>query len=142
MNALVEKRARIAKIRAIEKRVATFALARADRELRHVESIVERLKALGTELSVSDGATSGAALAAISETKMRLAGATRATAKPLREAAKVRAELHASAMTAHGKADGAVSLFRQSCASEAKADAIRADANRIARRADISGDDE
>lgn len=142
MKALVEKRARIARIRVIQKRVAVFALARADRELRHVESIVERLRMLGTELNVGAGTTSGAAISAISETRMRLALADRATAKPLRDAATRRDEHHASAMTAHRKADGAETMFRQASANAAKADVVRADANRIARHADISGGDE
>lgn len=141
MKALVERRARIAKIRVIEKRAAEFALARADRELRHVESIVERLKALGEELGVSDGTTSGATLAATAETKIRLANAGRATVKPLRDAATRRDEHHASAMTAYRKANGAETMFRQSSANAAKADAIRTDTNRIARRADVSGGD-
>lgn len=141
MKALVERRARIAKIRVIEKRVAEFALARADRELRHVESIVERLKALGNELGVSNGTTTGATLAATAETKMRLAGAGLATIKPLLDAVTRRDEHHASAMTAHRKAEGAESMFQQSSANAAKAGAVRADANRIARRADISGGD-
>ena len=141
MSAQVTKRARIAKIRGIEKRIAKFALARADRELRHVESIVERLKALGNDLGVADGTTSGAALAAISETRMRLAGASRATAKPLLDAATRRDEHQTSAMAAHRKADGVESLLQQSSAKAAMAKAVRADANRIARRADISGGD-
>lgn len=141
MKKLVERRARIAKIRGIEKRMAEFALGRANRELRHIESIVERLKGLGNELGVADGTTSGATLAAFSETKMRLAGASRATAKPLLDAATRREQQYASAVTANRKADGAETLFQQSSANAAKADAVRADANRISRRADISGGD-
>lgn len=139
MSAQVTKRARIAKVRGIEKRLAEIALGRANRELRHVESIVERLKMLENELGTTGGTTSGAALAAISEMKMRLASAGRATAKPLRDAATRRDEQYASAMTAHRKADGAESMLRQSSAEAAKAEAIRADASRIVRRADMSG---
>jgi hypothetical protein len=141
MKAVVEQRARIAKIRIIEKRVAAFALARADRELNHVENIVERLAALGNDLNTGAGANSGASLAAISETRMRLANAGRAAAVPLLDAATRRDERHASAITANRKADGADAMFRQSSVNAAKKEAIRADANRISRRVAISGSD-
>jgi hypothetical protein len=141
MNSLVERRARIARIRMIERRVAEFALARADRELKHVENIVERLGMLRDELGLADGETSGATLAATAEMKMRLASASQAAARPLLEASNRRQEQHAFTLSAHRKADGAQTLLEKSSANAAKADATRADANRIARRAMISGED-
>ena len=134
MSAQITKRARIAKIRGIEKRVAELGLARADRELRHIEGIAGRLKALKSDLDTADCATTGASLAARTELKMRLATAARATIKPLNDAANRRSEQRAAATVAHRKADGAQTLLDRVSVEAVKAIDHRADANRIAGR--------
>ncbi len=134
MNAHVKTCARIAKIRAIERRIAELGLARADRDLRHIEGIVARLKALTSDLGAADFIPTGASFAARSELKLRLDRAARATLKPLAEATNRRVEKHSGAVTAHLKSGGAQTVLQRTLATVAKADEHRANANRITRR--------
>lgn len=135
MKAVIEKRARIAKIRTIEKRIAEIALARAGRDLKHIESIVERLAGLKSGLGIAEGETTAASLASRFETRLRLANASRATAAPLADAIRRQSQKQNAAMSAQQKADGADKLLQRSSDASDRTTAIRADANRIARRA-------
>ncbi len=141
MKSQVDKRIRIAKVRSIEKRMAELALARADRELRHVESIAARLTALKADLGTAGCKPTGASLAAKAEITMRLDGAASATAKPLLDAMNRRVEKHNASLVALRKSDGADTLLERASVAFVRAHERRADANRIARRVDISGDD-
>ncbi|MBC6436511.1 hypothetical protein FM036_47585 [Nostoc sp. HG1] len=140
MKSLVEKRGRIAKVRAIQKRVAELELANADRRLQHIRGIVERLATLKSGLSEVGAQTNGASLAARSETNMRLNNASRATAVPLNEAIAGRARKNAAMLAAHRTADGAETLLQRSTASFERAKETRTDANRVSRRSRFLGD--
>lgn len=138
MSALVQRRRRIAKIRGIEKRIAELALANATRELKHIESVVDRLAALKSDLRQSDVVSTGAVLASYSEMITRLDRASSATSKPLAAAIDRRLNVQSANMQAHQKCEGADRLLQKSSEIDAREDERRMDANRIARRPDPS----
>jgi hypothetical protein len=134
MNALVERRTRIVKVRGIEKRIAELALAQAHRDLSHVEAVVERLAALNANLPIGDNMLTGAALAAHSEMKMRLAHASNAMSKPLAAAKGRHRESFAAHVQVVQKCEGANRLLQKARDVTSQSAERYADANRIFRR--------
>jgi hypothetical protein len=134
MRKLSERASRIVRVRAIEHRVAAARQAAAERRIADLLGIAGRIGSLRSSLCVSEGATGGQALRAMTEMLQRLGRAEADLAQPIVQAEAHHRQAFAVRLEARSREDGAERLRDKVAAGEAGAIALREASNRIFRK--------
>lgn len=133
MTNIADRRHRIAKIRSVERRVAEYQLARADRAIEHIRQIQSRISTLRSGTHIELGQHDGGTLAANAEMAVRLDNAKHITTAPLVEAAERREGQMLVAIHARQREDGAKKLAETAGRNAQAAADQKANTNRIHR---------
>lgn len=134
MNAPSQRRARIARVRTLEHRLAAARHVGAQREAQALAAIARRLATLNAGVGVGSGVVLGQSLSAISELSTRLGKAEASLAAPIRQAETHRAATDANRIAAHRKEQSALRLADKATARERYERELRADADRPHRK--------
>lgn len=130
MNRLSERRARIARVRSLQSRLAVAELAIADTALTNLHSISARVSALRNALSPAAGYAKGLELRSLFETGFRLDHAKEELRLPISAATQEREEAAEAQRNAKRREDGAVRLRDNAVLAAQAEQALRANANR------------
>jgi hypothetical protein len=130
MSRLSDRRARIARVRSLESRLAAAELAVADTALANLYSISARVLALRNALNPAAGYAKGLELRSLFETGFRLDHAKEALRLPISAATQEREEAANAQRNAKRREDGALRLRDAAHLAEQAEQALRVDANR------------
>jgi hypothetical protein len=133
MTAASSRYQRVLRVRAVEHRIAQQRLADADKRLRVLKQIANRIDALRAQACTQTGMVDGQILQSLSEMASRLEAAGADLAMPMAAAFDHHNAMDIKRGAAWARAESAVRLFDRSVGDELSASERRADANRPAR---------
>lgn len=134
MTSVVERRARIVRVRQMEHRAARAKLATAEAALANLDRIAGRLSGLRASLKPDAERTTGLALKSMAEMALRLEAAQCDLAAPMEGAQHNRIRSIAERAAAKTREEGAEKLREQALRLETYEQSRRADANRPFRK--------
>ena len=134
MTATASRYQRVLRVRAVEHRIAQQRLADADRRLKTLKQIADRIDALRTQAKAGTGIVDGQVLKSLGEMASRLERAGSDLAFPMAAASDHQYAMDTKRGAAWVREESAIRLLQRSVEDELVVSERRADANRPARR--------
>lgn len=138
MTATAPRYQRVLRVRAVEHRIAQQRLADADRRLRTLKQIADRIDALRTQASAGTGIVDGQVLKSLGEMASRLESAGADLAMPMAAAFDHQYAMDSKRGAAWAREECAIRLLQRSVEDELADSERRADANRPVRRVAVT----